>query len=261
MTTDRLPPLEIESARNPRFKVWEAVTEARGIRKHGLFLLAGRKTVPEALTRGDLRFEALLTTIEHDTAALEASGAPRRVILPRELFERLDVSGTGQPILVGPVPDMPILDPATPPEGREAVLALGDPSNLGAALRCLVAFDIRRVVLTAEAAHPFHPRATRAAANAVFETTFLRGPALAVMGNFAGPLLALDGGGEDIDAFAWPESARLILGEEGRGVPAELSARRLGIVTSGRVESLNAAVAIGIAAHAWYRAGAGRRDG
>lgn len=261
MTTDRLPPLEIESARNPRFKVWEAITETRGIRKHDLFLLAGRKTVPEALARGDLRFETLLTTAEHDVSEHEAAGAPRRAILPRELFECLDVSGTGIPLLVGRVPEIPLLDPATPPEGLEAVLALGDPSNLGAALRCLVAFDVRRVILTAEAAHPFHPRATRAAANAVFETSFTRGPALAEMGGFAGPLLALDGGGEDIDAFVWPKSARLILGEEGRGVPDGLPATRLGIATSGRVESLNAAVAIGIAAHAWYRSGTTRRGG
>lgn len=253
MTVERPTPLEIESPRNPRFKTWEAVTEGRGIRKHGLFLLAGRKTVPEALARGDVSFEAVLTTVDHDVGEFDRPGAPRRAILPRDLFERLDVSGTGFPILVGRVPDFAAFDPTEPPRGREAVLALGDPSNLGAALRCLVAFDVRRVILAAEAAHPFHPRATRAAANAVFETRFLKGPPLAEIGGAVGPLLALDGAGEDIDAFQWPAAARLILGEEGAGLPADFPVRRVGIATSGRVESLNAAVALGIAAHAWYR--------
>ena len=39
----------IDSPQNARAKKWLALTESRGIRKHGEFILSGRKTVPEAL--------------------------------------------------------------------------------------------------------------------------------------------------------------------------------------------------------------------
>jgi len=58
MTRDRLRTLE--SPQNPQFKLWEAVLDGRGIRKHGRFLLSGRKTVPEALAAHGGRFVAAL---------------------------------------------------------------------------------------------------------------------------------------------------------------------------------------------------------
>ncbi|MDP3212188.1 hypothetical protein, partial [Methylotenera sp.] len=39
----------IESAQNPQFKIWNDLHDGRGIKKHGLYILAGRKLVPEAL--------------------------------------------------------------------------------------------------------------------------------------------------------------------------------------------------------------------
>src|SRR5690606_21063833 len=50
----------IESPQNPLAKRWEQALEARGLKKHGEFLLSGRKTVPEALTRHPGRFHAIL---------------------------------------------------------------------------------------------------------------------------------------------------------------------------------------------------------
>jgi len=168
-------------------------------------------------------------------------------LLAKPLFERLDVAGTGFPLLVGVVPEMPALDLAEPPRGLELVCALGDPNNLGAALRSAAAFGARRVVLMAEAAHPFHPRCLRAAANAPFALTLLRGPSWAELRCAAGPLLALDGGGEDLTRFDWPRDLRLVLGEEGQGLPVGLALRRLAIPTTGAVESLNATVAASLA--------------
>lgn len=241
------PPLLIESARNPRFKAWEGALDGRGLRKYGTFLLPGRKTVPEALRRWPERFEAILATDADAIAALAPPAHLGRVVLARPLFERLDATGTGFPLLAGPVPPSARLDPAHEPQGLELVLALGDPSNLGAALRSAAAFGAARVVLMAEAAHPFHPKCLRAAANAPFELTLLRGPSWDELAAGPGPLLALDGDGEDIGGFAWPENARLVLGEEGQGLPAGLPARRLAVPTTGAVESLNATVAASLA--------------
>lgn len=237
----------IDSFQNPKAKLWAALLESRGLRKHRQFLLAGRKTVPEALARHPGRFHALLTP---EDGLIEGWAVPAAVTcykLGRPLFERLDVSGTGFPLLVGEVPVMPMADLTQPPVGLEVICALGDPSNLGALMRSAAAFGVARLILLAEAAHPFHPQALRAAANAQFELTLVRGPSWGDLDRAAGPIFALAGDGEDLAGFAWPENLRLVLGEEGLGLPAGLGLRRLAVPTTGAVESLNATVAASLA--------------
>ena len=244
----------IESLHNPQAKLWEQITESRGIKKHGEFLLAGRKSVPEALALHPTRFHALLAL---DPAQVEGSDIPDHIEkyrLSRALFDALDVSGTGVPLLVGKVPAMSQADLAAKPKGLELVCALGDPNNLGAALRSAAAFGAKRIILMNEAAHPFHPKALRAAANAQFELTLLRGPSWENLDQATGPIFALDAGGEDMGALDWPRDLRLVLGEEGRGIPDSLNVRRLTIPTTGAVESLNATVAASLALYSHYLA-------
>lgn len=244
----------IESVQNPSFKLWDTLQDGRGIRKAGLFILAGRKTVPEALRRWPDRFEAVLATDPTDVANLPLPEGLTRYLLARPLFARLDVSGTSVPLLVGRAPEMPEVDLSLPPSGLELVCALSDPSNLGALLRSAAAFGVRRVVLLEESANPYHPRCLRAASNAVFALDLARGPRMEALGGAAGPIMALDAGGEDMTRFDWPSDLRLVLGEEGRGLPDDLAVRRLSVPTTGAVESLNATVAASLALHAWYAA-------
>ncbi|MDX9862439.1 MAG: RNA methyltransferase [Rhodospirillales bacterium] len=237
----------IDSFHNPRAKLWASLLESRGLRRHKQFLLAGRKTVPEALAHHPGRFQALLTP---DPSMIAGWGVPAGVTcytLGRPLFERLDVSGTGFPLLVGDVPEMPTADLTQPPRGLEVVCALGDPSNLGALMRSAAAFGVARLVLLAESAHPFHPQALRAAANAQFELTLMRGPAWRDLKRATGPIFALAGDGRSLAGFVWPPDVRLVLGEEGPGLPADLGLPRLAVPTTGTVESLNATVAASLA--------------
>lgn len=244
----------IESSQNPHAKKWEQLVESRGIRKHGEFLLAGRKAVPEALARHPQRFHAVIAIDPDQVARLQLPAHMEKFRVSRAIFDALDSSGTGFPLLVGKTPEMPKADLASPPRGLELVCALGDPNNLGAALRSAAAFGATRIVLMAEAAHPFHPKALRAAANAQFELTLLRGPSWAELGGSAGPILALDAEGEDMAGFSWPRDMRLVLGEEGRGIPETLKVRRLAIPMTGSVESLNATVAASLALYSHYLA-------
>lgn len=242
----------IESPQNPHAKRWNDLHDGRGIRKHGEYLLAGRKSVPEALKRHPERFQAVLACDPQDAAGLALPDGIDRFRVSRSLFDKLDVSGTNFPLLVGKAPALPRADLAASPQGLELVCALGDPSNLGALLRSAAAFGASRVLLMEEAAHPFHPKTLRAAANAQFELELLAGPSLAKVEGAAGPLVALDADGEDMAGFRWPRDLRLVLGEEGLGVPATLSIRRLSIPTTGAMESLNATVAASLALYAHY---------
>lgn len=248
------PLLDIDSPQNPKVKLWTALLEPRGLRKHGQYLLAGRKTVPEALARHPGRFTAVLTP---DAEALDAlPPLPASLIryrLSRAAFNRVDASGTGFPLLLGEVPEMPEADLSAPPDGLEIICALSDPGNMGALMRSAAAFNAARLILMAEAAHPFHPQALRAAANAQYEIEFRRGPSWDALNAAAGPVYALDGSGWDITAFDWPRDVRLILGEEGQGLPAGLTVGRLAIPATDRVESLNATVAASLAVFLHYR--------
>ncbi len=246
---------QIDSPQNPQFKAWAGLLESRGIRKQGQFLLAGLKTVPEALTRWPDLFSRILIRHPEWIADWPLPENVQPVVLAGPLFRELDVSGTDYPILVGQVPEMPAADLSLPPEGLELVCALGDPANLGALLRSAAAFGATKVILLEESAHPFHPKCLRAASNGVFSLTLARGGRWADLAQAAGPLLALDAGGEDLVTYPWPQNARLVLGEEGQGVPADLPATRLTIGTTGAVESLNATVAASIALFTYHAGG------
>jgi TrmH family RNA methyltransferase len=171
--------------------------------------------------------------------------------LTRPLFEELDIVGTAAALLVGELPVLASIDLSTPPQGLELVCALGNPDNLGALLRSAAAFGVSRVVLLPAAAHPFHPKCLRSGANAQFELSLWHGPDWAALEQAAGPLLALDGGGESLSDFSWPRHLRLVLGEEGQGLPGDLAAQRLAIPVSAAVESLNATVAASIALYSY----------
>jgi len=248
------PPRLIESPQNPQFKLWESLLESRGLKKQGKFLLAGLKTVPEALARWPDRFTTLLLTDPAQAEGWRLPAGLEVVQLAAALFRTLDAPGTGFPLLVGTVPETPSIDLSQPPHGLELICALGDPNNLGALLRSAAAFGARRVILLDGAAHPYHPKCLRAASNAQFELTLLRGGRWEDVNRAAGPLVALDAGGADMAAYRWPRDVRLVLGEEGQGVPATLPAQRLSIPTTGAVESLNATVAASVALFSHFTA-------
>src|SRR5690606_32974364 len=94
----------IDSLQNARAELWLSLTDARGIRKHGAFLLSGRKTVPEALAAHGACFTAALARNDSDLNRLSLPAHIERYVLAKPLFEMLDTNGTGFPLLVGQVP-------------------------------------------------------------------------------------------------------------------------------------------------------------
>jgi TrmH family RNA methyltransferase len=246
-------PYLIESPQNPRFKRWKALLDSRGLTKQRQFLLSGRKTVPEALLRYPERFRALLFHGDEQLAGLALPPELPLYRLTPPLYRELDSIGTRAALLVGDLPELARADLAQPPQGLELICALGNPDNLGAMLRSAAAFGASRVILLAEAAHPFHPRALRAAANAQFEVELAQGPRWQDLSKAHGPLLALDAGGESVFDFDWPKDLRLVLGEEGQGLPHGLKLHRLAIPTTGAVESLNASVAASLALFSYFK--------
>ena len=55
-------------------------------------------------------------------------------------------------------------------------------------------------------------------------------------------------------AVELPQNLRLVLGEEGKGLPGDLPVERLAIPTMGVIDSLNATIAASIALYAYHDA-------
>lgn len=280
------PDKTVLSRTNPLVGEWLDLLTSKGIRKQGLFIVAGETAVRETLERfPHLARSLFLCNERHVSGAgsptvrsggpkagpdswlslisrareLTAKNEPRfsLIALAREIFDALDVAGTHDPLLLTHTPDISDARLDQPPAGLEILCALGDPLNVGALMRSAAAFGASRIVLLKECASPFHPKAVRAASASTLLTPLARGPsikdlpALADSTRLVGPVLALDMLGKSLNGFKWPANARLLIGEEGQGVPSSKAFEFLSIPMDKNVESLNATVAASIALYAY----------
>jgi len=268
---------EISSTQNDQFKYWKTLLRSKGLRESKHFLLSGKKLVQEMLNDkvwnkkiecilienvkssidAKIQSESPLQTI---TSGLENDSLKGLVILLQSvLFKELDVLGTNGPILVMQQPELLPWDVAEVPKGLELLCPFGDPQNLGAVIRTSYAFGVSSIVLLKEAAHPFLPKSIKASSGAVLKIPLKQGPSIHYFqrvtsrrsepnqNHFQVPMFALDLKGADIESRAWPvKSMRLLLGEEGPGIPEDFIGDRIYLPMVNPMESLNAAVAAGI---------------
>ncbi len=252
-----VPVRYISSFDNPRFKLWTSLKKAKGIKKANKCLVSGRKILEELSQQKPHLFDEILYpqqlevhhTQQNDGLLEFASKLSLPVFrLKQDLFKCLDLFEINAPIGVLKVPQIDSWDENQPCKNKEILLPLGNSLNLGVVIRSARAFDISSVVLLEEAAHPFLPQAIRSSSGAVFHTFFLLGPSIRELQK---PLLALALNGVPLTKFVWPKEARLLIGEEGLGLPSNLSMTPISIKIAKEVDSLNVAVATGIALHHW----------
>ncbi len=239
----------ISSAQNAHVKRWVALQEARGIERFRQCLVSGRAVVRETLVQHPAHCLELIhrarTPVSFPIPAYVQTYA-----LSAPLFERIDLFGTGAPILVCQVPPFASADLEAQPQGLEVLCPLGDPANVGALIRTAVSMGIERVILLKESAHPYHPKAIRAASGTTFAVSLVQGPSIMDLPEVV-TWVTLDARGENLPAFRWPKDIRLLVGEEGLGAPFFPSGKRLAVPMTDSVESLNAVVAAGMALYAY----------
>jgi len=278
------PIREITSATNSTFKRFASLLTGRGIRKNDQALIAGTKPVAEVLRcRPDLCHGWITSTGDPEPPPARPDGvdlkkpqsesmrsagsvsgedrtsseqdAPSPLVwyrLAPELYRELDVSGTAAPLLLTDLIEIPIWSDIEWPSGCTLFVPFQDPDNVGAVIRTAAAFGVSRVVLLAEAAHPFLPKSQRAAGSALFHVPLLRGPSIRELQTAAAPLLALSAEGRDIADCAFPQRFGLLVGVEGPGLPERFrGAETLSIPMTPGTESLNAAAAAAVALYAW----------
>ena len=239
----------ISSSQNAHVKRWAALQEARGIERFRQCLVSGEKVVRETLAQHPAQCLELI----HRARAPVPFSLPAHVktyALSAPLFEKIDLFGTGTPVLVCQVPSLPAVNLAAKPRGLEILCPLGDPANVGALIRTAAAMGVERVILLRESAHPYHPKAIRAASGTMFKMSLMQGLSIRDLPE-AATWVTLDTQGESLPAFQWPKDVRLLVGEEGPGLPPLPSGTRLAVPMTDSVESLNAVVAAGMALYAY----------
>lgn len=242
--------ISIESEDNPRLKMMRRLLTARGIRKEGMALFAGRKIIPELIAQHPERIE--LCALRGDQPVPD--GLPGHALNCRirpALFNAIDPAGTRGPVLMARTPELPQWQPGNG-DGLTLLAGFQDPVNLGAAIRLSAAFQVAQTVLLSESAHPFLPRSIRGAGPAVFTTPLATGPSMARLSGDGQPLIVLSPSGEPLPGFSFPASCTLLAGLEGPGLPEDLPPHTpVTIPMAAGVESLNAATAVAIALYAY----------
>ncbi len=251
-----------------QLKKLSSLSEAKYRKRHNLFLAEGVHVVKELLKSN---WEAELLVITHKAAEsgelasiLEAASLKSipTEIIARKDFSKIATTETPQEILA--VAKLPPSRLGKFSSQKRILIADGvsDPGNLGTMIRSAAAFGFGGIVTTPGAADIFSPKAVRATQGALFQL---------VTANHIGAMeiveelkathkfyaLAADGNIELHEARIMDKLA-LVVGAEIAGVGPEFleaAIQILRIPISGGIESLNAAVAAGIAMYEL-----GRRD-
>ena len=244
----------IDSDENPRFRSWKRQVEGgRRPRDAELTLVSGEKIVREVLGQHSSMVRYLLVPRAGPQGNLPAAPPHVEIVhLAPSLFRELDIFGTRHPLLlVVPSPLEP-WDAAAAGSGAWVGIPFQDPANVGAVIRSAAALGAAGAVLLPGAASPWHPKAIRASAGAVFAIPMVRADVVPDADTM--PVIALDAGGEDIRSYVFPERFLFLAGVEGPGLPEDLSsAVTLALPMSDRVASLNAMVATSLALYEWGR--------
>jgi tRNA G18 (ribose-2'-O)-methylase SpoU len=277
----RVPTLPISGPDDPRVRDYRSVSDPELVRRAGLFVAEGRLVVERLIS--DRRF-SVRSVLVSDAAC--RSLEPVLGMLPASAPVYLsDAAGfrdiTGYDVHRGclalaerPAP-MPV--DALLRDVRLAVVLEGvsNADNVGGVFRNAAAFRAGAVLLDAVSCDPLYRKAIRTSMAATLRVPFARladtaaewPAALARLkaGGFALVALTPDEDARDLLDFAsapQPERLALVLGSEGSGVSAASAAAadcRVRIPIDRRVDSLNLAVAAGIALHVLTR-GQDRQD-
>jgi len=252
-TVGRHPTRIIESENNAIYKELKKLHGGRGVKKQGQTLVCGSRLTGEILNRFPRRCRAWISSGDRIAPPEQAPEHMKWLQLSPDLFQTLDLFGTRKPLLLCDIPTLDVWNPeAKAIAACSLLIPFQDPENVGAIIRTACAFNVHRIILLAESANPFHPKAVRASAGTVFSAPLLAGPFLSDLPADL-TVVALAATGRPLAQSRFPSSFYLLPGMEGPGLPAQWQAGAVAIPMAPGVESLNAAVATAIALYEWRR--------
>lgn len=270
MTPERIPRIRsVEDAKDPRLSDYHALRDRQWRRRAPVFLVESALLVRRLVTESPFRIRSLLVTpaaLEGLRDTLERVGRGVEVYVGTSALLRQVLGFEFHRGCLAVAERGPALEAhrLIEPPGARTVLVLEDvrdPDNVGGLFRDARAFGAEAVLLTPGSGDPLYPKAIRASAGASLTVPFARLPDWPVeldrLHEAGYVLLALTPGGEtDLEEVGrtrpLPSRVGLLVGSEGDGLgEAALAASdlRVTIAMAPSADSLNVAVAAGIALH------------
>ncbi len=251
----------ITSSDNARIKqVRGLLTQAKQRRQEQKYVLEGVRLIEDALLAGvqpdfvlyrpdaELKISAAASLLSR----LQAQNTTCLVTEPT-LFNKLSDTQNPQGILaVCPLPEL------TPRQPLSLVLILdgiGDPGNLGSALRTAGAVGVDLVILSPDTVDPFNPKVVRGGMGAHFRLPILQ-QTWPEIGQLGLPMVIADADGErHIFEVDWTTPVALVVGNEAHGPSQNARALASEVVRIPMVsaESLNAAMAASVILYEIFR--------
>ena len=246
----------IKSSENGKYKSWQKLLTRKYREREGCFLVEGDLLIKDALLSGaDLReivfnegaiesYERIKDFLSDEVQSYELAGA---------LFDNLRSTENGRDIIG--VFKIPIRDMASWSCGDVVVLdRLQDPGNVGTIIRTSDAAGVAGIISMKGTVDSFSPKVVRAAAGSLFRVPIVEAKdendLKKLLGELGAVPMSIDPRG-GISYYEMPpvERAAIIVGNEGGGICKELldlSETKLTIPMRDGIESLNAAMALGI---------------
>jgi len=282
----RAQSIEVFDFEDPRLAAYQNLKDATLANRHGRFIVEGHSNIDVLLSRSDFRPESILLSERAERSfarRLDELGPECPVYVAQQsVLDRVvgfSIHRGCLAVCLRPkeVDAIELAARVSSSERAPRLLVLErirNHDNVGGIFRNAMALGGRGVILCPESCDPLYRKAIRTSMGGVLCLPFARAKSWpGLLGRLRGlgyEILALDPGesGVELDRIrregesAFDRPVALLLGTEGEGLSdeaIECSDRRIRIGMETGVDSLNVAVASGIALHALRIADSGRR--
>ncbi|MBE2231342.1 MAG: RNA methyltransferase [Chitinophagaceae bacterium] len=232
-----------------RIKYIQSLGQKKFREETGLFIAEGPKIVNELLQPDITRVTEVYATRDWaDANPGLVKKVPVQIVSDQEL-EKISQLQTPNQVLA--LVRQYAYQPADCKNGLVLVVCgIQDPGNLGTIIRIADWFAVEQVVCSPDTADMYNPKVVQSTMGSIGRVAVSYTPLLPWLEKQVDcPVYAMMLDGQDITRMPKPPKGILLLGNESRGVPAELLEKadvKVTIPGRGGAESLNAAVAAGI---------------
>ena len=258
--------VHVAGADHPGLQPYTAVRERDLVGREGLFIAEGEVVLRVLVSRSKLAVRSLLLEERRVEAVADVlAGLPQAVpayVVPQHVMDGVVGFSIHRGILALGERGAPIAPADLVREANVIVALVGltNHDNVGSIFRNAAAFGADGVLLDPASCDPLYRKAIRVSAGAALVVPFARCASIDEMFDVLAaaniePIALTPRGEETIDSLP-PAPRALLLGTEGPGLPDDVLARtrRVRIDMAPGLDSLNVAVASGIALHEATRA-------
>lgn len=251
----------ITSKDNPSVKSFMKLSSSKKERKQsGLYVLEGYRLIQDAL-KEEADIKELFFTEDayekyHDDLSQVDLKEVKQIIISNELGIRISCTEKPQGVFAvcaykktGPLID------SLKENGKYVVLfGLQDPGNIGMAIRTADAMGLDGVILS-ESCELYNPKTIRSTMGSVFRMNIFDDVSREEIfeafekKNIKSYAAVIDKDAKDLKKCSFENGSAVFIGNEGNGLPENISSRcdeKITIKMSGNINSLNAAMATGI---------------